>query len=433
VETYEPFASLALVMAVGFLIGLQREQSMAREATGRRTFVGGIRTFPLVAVAGALSALLARAMGPWIVVTALVVLCVPAAIAYADDVRQGRDRGLTSETAYVLTFLLGALAPSGNVLQDTASRLLVVAALGVSVTALLSMKEALHDWAARVTKDDLYATVKFLVVAVIVLPLLPNRALDPLEVLNPFHIGLMITLIAGIGFAGYVAFRTLGPGRGLGVTGLLGGLVSSTAVTLSFSGRVKENSGMADACAAGMVLSWTVMFPRLLVIVAVVHPGLARSLVLPLGAAALAGAGASFLLYRRTRAQSAAGELLSLTNPFSLGTAVKFGGLFTLILVLSKLAVASYGGGGLVATGVLAGTTDVDAVSLSAAKLVYGGVDLRTAAAAILGACGANTLAKAGIAWTIGGWAFERRVIPAVLAMIVAGTAGAVAAWKVAG
>ncbi|HTF56467.1 MAG TPA: DUF4010 domain-containing protein, partial [Planctomycetota bacterium] len=236
-----------------------------------------------------------------------------------------------------------------------------------------------------------------------------------------------------IGFAGYVAFRTLGPGRGLGVTGLLGGLVSSTAVTLSFSGRVKENSGMADACAAGMVLSWTVMFPRLLVIVAVVHPGLARSLVLPLGAAALAGAGASFLLYRRTRAQSAAGELLSLTNPFSLGTAVKFGGLFTLILVLSKLAVASYGGGGLVATGVLAGTTDVDAVSLSAAKLVYGGVDLRTAAAAILGACGANTLAKAGIAWTIGGWAFERRVIPAVLAMIVAGTAGAVAAWRVAG
>jgi len=432
-EPYEPFASLALVMAVGFLIGLQREQWMSRDGAGRRTFVGGIRTFPLVALAGALSALLARALGPWVVVASLVVLCVPVAIAYADDVRQGRDRGLTSETAYILTFLLGALAPSGSVLPDTATRLLVVGAIGVSVTALLSMKEALHEWAARITKDDLYATVKFLVVAVIVLPLLPNRSIDPLEVLNPFHIGLMITLIAGIGFAGYVAFRTLGPGRGLGVTGLLGGIVSSTAVTLSFSGRVKESPGMSDAAAAGMVLAWTVMCPRLLVAIAIVHPGLARFLALPLGAAALAGAGASFLLYRRTRSKAAPGEPLALANPFSLGTAVKFGGLITLILVLSKLAVNQWQGTGLVVTGALAGTADVDAVSLSAARLVYGGVELRTAAAAILAACGANTLVKAGIAWTIGGWDLERRVIPAVLAMIVAGSAGAVAAWRMGG
>jgi uncharacterized membrane protein (DUF4010 family) len=431
-DTWEPYASLALVLAVGFLIGLQREQSMAGEGPGRRTFVGGIRTFPLVALAGGVATLLARGLGPWITLVTFLLLAVPVAIAYADDIRQGRDRGLTSETAFVVTFLLGALGLSEGILPPEVNRQLLVASLGVAVTALLSMKEALHDWAARVSKEDLYATVKFLVVAVIVLPILPNKTWDPLEVLNPFHIGLMITLIAGLGFAGYVAFRMLGPGRGLAMTGLLGGLVSSTAVTLSLSGRAKEHPGIADACAAGMVLAWTVMCPRVLAAVAVVHPDLARRLALPLGAAAVAGALASALLYRKTRAAAAEAEPVVLKNPFELGTAVKFGALFALVLVLSKLAVDQWQGTGLVVTGALAGTTDVDAVSLSAAKLAHGGVGLGIAAAAILVACGSNTLVKAGIAWTVAGWAFGRRVLPAVLAMLVAGTAGALASWKLA-
>ena len=426
----EPYTSFALVLAVGFLIGLQREQSMAKEAQGRRTFVGGIRTFPLVAIAGGIATLLARGLGPWIALVTFLLLAVPVAIAYADDIRQGRDRGLTSETAYVVTFLLGALGMSEGILPPEVNRQLLVASLGVVVTALLSMKEALHDWAAKVSKEDLYATVKFLVIAVIVLPILPNKTWDPLEVLNPFHIGLMITLIAGIGFAGYVAFRMLGPGRGLAMTGLLGGLVSSTAVTLSLSGRAKETPRIGDACAAGMVLAWTVMCPRVIAAVAVVHSDLARRLALPLGAAAVAGALASALLYRRTRAADPEGAPFQLKNPFDLGPAVKFGGLFTLVLVLSKLAVNEFGGSGLVATGALAGTTDVDAVSLSAAKLAHGGLALGTAAAAILVACGSNTLVKAGIAWTVAGWAFGRKVMPAVVAMLIAGGAGAVAVWK---
>jgi len=383
-----------------------------------------------VALAGGVATLLARGLGPWIALVTFLLLAVPVAIAYADDIRQGRDRGLTSETAFVVTFLLGALGLSEGILPPEVNRQLLVASLGVAVTALLSMKEALHDWAAKVSKEDLYATVKFLVIAVIVLPILPNKTWDPLEVLNPFHIGLMITLIAGIGFAGYVAFRMLGPGRGLAATGLLGGLVSSTAVTLSLSGRAKEHPGIADACAAGMVLAWTVMCPRVIAVVAVVHPDLARRLALPLGAAAVAGALASAVLYRKTRTGAAESEPVVLKNPFELGTAVKFGALFALVLVLSKLAVNQFGGRGLVVTGVLAGTTDVDAVALSAAKLATGEFGLGVAVAAILAACGSNTLVKAGVAWTIAGWAFGRRVMPAVVAMGIAGVAGAVAAWR---
>jgi len=426
----EPFASFALVLAVGFLIGLQREQSMSGEGRERRSFVGGIRTFPLVALAGGVATFLARALGPWVVVAAFLLLAVPVAIAYADDVRQGRDRGLTSETAFVITFLLGALGLSEGVLPPTVSRHFLVASLGVAVTALLSLKEALHQWAAKISKDDLYATVKFLVVAVIILPLLPDRTWDPLDVLNPFHIGLMITLIAGIGFAGYVAFRILGPGRGLAMTGLLGGLVSSTAVTLSLSGKAKETPSIADACAAGIVLAWTVMCPRVIAAVAFVHPDVARTLALPLGAAAVAGALASALLYRRSRAARPDEAPVQLKNPFELGPAVKFGALITLVLVLSKLAVNAWGGRGLIATGALAGAADVDAVALSAAKLARGGLEPGTAALAVLVACGSNTGVKTVIAWTIGGAAFGRRLLPAVGVMGLAVAAGVFVAWK---
>lgn len=424
----EPYGSFALVLAVGFLIGLQREQSMASEGAPRGLFVGGIRTFPLVALAGGLAAVLARAFGAWVLVASLLAICVPMAVAYADDVRHGRDRGVTSEVAFVVTFLLGAFGLSTGILPE--ARPLIVAGLGVAVTALLSLKEALHGWVARVSKDDLYATVKFLVIAVIVLPLLPDKTWDPLEALNPRHIGLMITLIAGIGFAGYVAFRLLGPGRGLTVTGLLGGLVSSTAVTLSFSGRAKDHPGIADACAAGMVLAWTVMFPRVLVTVAIIHPDLARTLAAPLLAATFAGTVASLLFYRRVRERAAGAEPLVLTNPFKLWSAVKFGILFAAVLFLSKLAIKGFGDAGLVATAALAGTTDVDAISLSAAKLARENLGLWTAMAAILVACGSNAIVKGAMAWVLGGAAFGKRLAPVVAAMGVAAGLGALAAWK---
>src|SRR5688572_11017499 len=421
---YETAGSLGLVLAVGFLIGLQRQQTMAVEPHSRGLFVGGIRTFPLIALAGAISAMLARAYGVWIVAISLAALGVLVAIAYFDDVKHNRDRGMTSETAFVITFLLGVLALSPDVLKE--NRLLIVGGLGVAATALLSLKDALHDWAAKVSKEDIYATVKFLVVAVIVLPLLPT---DPVWELSPRKIGLMITMIAGIGFAGYVAFRVLGAGRGMALTGLLGGLVSSTAVTLSLSGRAKEHPQIAPACAGGILLSWTVMFVRLLVVVALVHRGLAKALAVPLLAAAAAGGIVTLLTYRKLRGTAGDGKSIKLSNPFSLWSAIKFGALFTAVLVLSKLAVKQFGGGGLVAIGALAGATDVDAVSLSAARFAGDGVGLRIAVIAILVACASNTIVKTVMAWVLGGTELGRRLLPAVGGMAVAAGAGALVTW----
>ena len=419
-STYDLAASLGLALAVGFLVGLQREQTMAVERGARGLFVGGIRTFPLISLAGGVSALLAGAYGAWIVGVSFAALGALVAIAYADDIKHGRDRGMTSEAAFVVTFLLGALALSPTVLPE--NRLLIVAALGVATTALLSLKDALHDWAAKVSKEDLYATVKFLVVAVIVLPLLPK---EPVWELSPRKIGLMVTMIAGIGFAGYVAYRVLGAGRGLALTGLLGGLVSSTAVTLSLSGRAKEHPAIAPACAAGVVLAWTIMFLRLLVVIAIVHLGLAKAVAIPLLAAAAAGGVTTLLLFRKMRATSAGAAEIKLKNPFSLWSAIKFGALFTAVLVLSKLAVNWLGDAGLVAMGAVAGATDVDAISLSAARFVGQGVQMGTAVLAVLVACASNTIVKGVLGWVLGGAEFGRRLLPSVTAMAVAGVGGA--------
>jgi uncharacterized membrane protein (DUF4010 family) len=185
-SAYDIAASFALVLGVGFLVGLQREQTTVTNRAARGLFIGGIRTFPLVALAGAISALL----GIWVAVAGLLVVSVPMVLAYADDVRHGRDRGMTSEVAFVVTYLLGVLGFSPQVLPE--SRHLIVAGLGVAVTALLSTKEALHGWVTRISKEDLYATVKFLVVAVIVLPLLPEvlpeKTWEPLQALKPRQI-----------------------------------------------------------------------------------------------------------------------------------------------------------------------------------------------------------------------------------------------------
>jgi len=416
---YETAGSLGLVLAVGFLIGLQRQQTMAVEPHSRGLFVGGIRTFPLIALAGAISAMLARAYGVWIVAISLAALGVLVAIAYFDDVKHNRDRGMTSETAFVITFLLGVLALSPDVLKE--NRLLIVGGLGVAATALLSLKDALHDWAAKVSKEDIYATVKFLVVAVIVLPLLPT---DPVWELSPRKIGLMITMIAGIGFAGYVAFRVLGAGRGMALTGLLGGLVSSTAVTLSLSGRAKEHPQIAPACAGGILLAWTVMFVRVVVVVALIHRDLAKALAVPLLAAAAAGGVFTLLVYRGLK-DSSGGKSIKISNPFSLWSAIKFGALFTAVLVLSRFAVKWFGGSGLIAIGAIAGATDVDAVSLSAARFVGDGVGMRVAMISILVACGSNTIVKAAMAWVLGGAALGKRLLPAVGAMGVAAGVGA--------
>jgi uncharacterized membrane protein (DUF4010 family) len=422
----ERFVSLAVSLGVGFLIGLQREQSAANQRVSDRSLLGGVRTYPLVALVGALGVLLSARFGAWIVVAGFVSFMVPLGLAYADDLRHERDRGLTSEVALVLTFLLGCLATAEGVAGSLKERLLLCASLAVAVTALLSYKDPLHKLAARVSRDDLYSTVKFGILALVVLPLLPDKGYGPYQALNPAKIGLVVVLIAGMSFCGYVAVRLLGPGKGLGVTGLLGGLVSSTAVTLSFSGRAKREPQASKACALGVILASTIMGLRVIVLVTILNRGLTIPVALPLGALTLAGAAAAAVLYVSSRKDGLGAENVQFSNPFEIGSALKFGLLFTVVLVVSKAATQAWGVPGSYLAALIAGTTDVDAVTVSLSHLAPAELPLQKASLAIFIAAATNTIVKAGIAVGLGGWSYGWRVLAAFLGMIAAGSAAAV-------
>ncbi|HEY6098568.1 MAG TPA: DUF4010 domain-containing protein [Anaeromyxobacter sp.] len=429
-DPYEPFTSLAVAAAAGLLIGLERERSKPSDEA-RLSFLGGARTHPLLALAGGVSTLAAREVGLVAVAIPFGALAMLLGLNYAGDVWRDRHRGITSEAAFLLSFLLGVLALTQGVVGTPTHKIFAVAAVAVVATFLLSSKPTLHPLAKRISTEDVTATLKFLIVAVVVLPLLPDRTYGPLDVLNPFQIGVLMVLISGISFAGYAAIRLLGARRGLGVTGLVGGVVSSTAVTISMAGRARERPDIADSAALAVTLASTVMFVRVIAIVAIVNPSLTSGVAFPMIAAAAGGVGATAVLWLRSgRALTKKEEGIAFSNPFELGAALKFALLFAVILVGSKAATVYLGTAGTYAAGLLAGTTDVDAISLSMAKLAAdGGVAREVAATTIFLGTAANTLAKGAMAAVVGGWAFGRRVLGAQVALLVAGAIGAALAW----
>lgn len=416
----KPYVDFGIALAAGLLIGLERQQSHPTPNPDG-TFLGGVRTFPLLALGGALSVVLGRAGMPWVPIVALLGVVVLIGISFSDDVRHGRDRGLTTEAAALVTFLLGGLAAAHEAIPLTRERAVIVGGTAVVVTLLLSSKPRLHGLAAKVSSDDLFSTVKFLIVAVLVLPLLPDRTIGPLDVLNPFQIGLMVVLIAGISFVGYVARRALGAGRGIAATALVGGLVSSTAVTLSFASRSKREPATVPLAAIAILLASTIMFVRVLVEVAAVHAPLLPAVAPPIGAMAACGLVAAAVLWLGARGTTATATDVELTNPFELGTALRMGLLFAVVLFASKAAQNYAGAGGMYVAALLAGTTDVDAITLSTANLAKAGLDPAVASATIVIGAASNTVVKAIIASVVGGMALGKRVLAACGAILATG------------
>src|SRR5512138_3435412 len=297
--SYEPYASLGVAAAAGLLIGLERERSRPPDEA-KLSFLGGARTHPILALVGGVSALAARQLGFAAVVVPFAALVLLLGLSYAGEVWRDRHRGITSEAAFLLSFLLGVLALTQGVVEPLSRRVFVVASVAVVATFLLSAKPMLHPLIRRVSTEDAVGTLKFLVVAVVVLPLLPDRTYGPLSVLNPFQIGVLMVLISALSFAGYAGIRLFGARRGLGVTGLVGGLVSSTAVTLSMAGRARERPDVADSAALAVMLASTVMFARVLVIVALVNPALRGHVALPMLGGVVGGLVATLVLWLRS-------------------------------------------------------------------------------------------------------------------------------------
>ena len=418
-EPYEHHLSLLTALAIGLLIGLEREQAKANTGGGA---IGGIRTYPIFALIGAVSTILGNA-AIWMPLIALLGVIALLAISYAGDVRKGADHGMTTESSVIATFLLGSLAAARGVVEPMSTRLLLVAALGVTITFLLSSKQRLHGYVAKISREDLFSTVKFLIVAAIVLPLLPREPMGPLDAINPFSVGLMVVLISGLSFLGYVAMRLYGKGRGVLLSAAIGGLVSSTATTISWSNRAKENPKLVPVAATAIAIASTIMIVRVGVLVFVINPELLRLLGPALAGAALGAIAGGLAIYKRGGKQKETDEL-DVKNPFELSNAIRFGIAFAVILLATKAARQYLGDEGLYLAAGVAGMTDVDAVSLSTARQA-GPADV-AAVIAILIAVASNTIVKSSIALAIGGKSLGKRAFVIGALIIAGGALGAV-------
>ena len=405
--------SLASALAIGLLIGAERGWS-AREAQDAQ-LSAGIRTFGLVGLLGGLGTLLAGHFGGLAWLALLLALGVLITAAYLIDQRYDQDPGLTSEIALLLTFLLGSLAL-------VHSRLLA-AGCAVVVALLLSLKEPMHSALRRLTASELSGALKLLFISLVLLPALPDQGYGPWQVFNPYATWWMVVLIAGLGFAAYVAMRLVGTRHGLLLTALLGGLVSSTAMTLTLS-RLHTQRDLHALLAAGLLATSALMFPRVLLEVMAVNPSLLGVLLWPLGAAALVYAGGALYWWRRASIgeQQASAEP-PLKNPFELAPALRFAVLLAAILLLVEAGRRELGDVGVYLVALLSGLTDVDAITLSLSRSALSELDHQVAVRGIALAVTSNSLIKAVLIAMIGGRRLAAMSLPPMAAGLGLGLA----------
>ena len=378
------FQSLAISLLLGGLVGLQRQHVDSP--------LGGVRTFPLVTVFGSLCAILAGPFGGGTLAAGMLATVVVIALG-SWQVRSAADRGITSEAAMLVMFAVGALCVSGP--------MIVAVAVGAGVAALLHFKPQLHGLVTKLGDADIRAIMQFVLITFIVLPVLPNETYDPFEVLNPHEIWLMVVLVVGISLGGYIGFKFLGPRAGLILSGVLGGIISSTATTASYARRTVRQPALVPAAATVICLATGVSFIRILLEVAVVSrtllPAVAPVLI---GLTVVSGLFA-VLFARRGSPQS---EIMpSQGNPSELKSAVMFGVLYGVVLISVAASKEYLPHTGLYVIAALSGLADLDAITLSTARLVVAErLSVDTAWRSILIAALSNLVFKLGLVFVVG-------------------------------
>ena len=399
------FGQMAISLLLGLLIGLQRERA-------DRT-IGGIRTYPLIAAFGTLSGWLAVDYGGWIVAAGLIALSALLVISNVMLARAGsHDSGQTSEVAALLLYGIGAYLVVGEPS--------VAVALGGAIAVLLHLKDPLHAFANRIGERDIAAVMQFALITLVVLPVLPDRSFGPYDTLNPFHIWLMVVLIVGIGLIGYVAYKLFGAREGAVLGGVIGGLVSSTATTASFARRAASEPAGAGLAALVIMIASAIVYARVITEVSVVARGEVGAMLPPLVVMLAASIAISTILYFRTRDHHA--PMAEQGNPADLRLAITFAAVYAVVSFVVAAVQTEFGVQALYPVALIAGLTDVDAITLSSSQLVaQGRLEPGTAWRVILVASLSNLVFKAGMVAVIGGRQLLRFILPAFGAVLVAG------------
>lgn len=410
-------AHLGMALALGLVVGFERGWHARERAEGQR--IAGVRTFGLIGLLGGLSVLLAESTSVAVVPVALAGLAAVLILAYGVRSLRDDDAGITTLTAAILTFIIGALAVSG--------RLEIAAASAVVMGLILSAKPAMHALIENVSEAELRAVFQLLLISIVALPLIPNQGYGPGGVLNPYEIWWLVVLIAVLSSTGYFAMRIIGPKRGLLVTGALGGLASSTALTLSYARMHRRAPELRVSLSVGILLACAMMFPRVWLEAFVLAPEFAWSLVLPL--AVMGTIACAALLIARTDTEATIDKnAVGISNPFELRTALQFGALLVAVMLLSHWGKQYLGDEGIYIVAVVASISDVDAITLTVARSVGDSFEPEVARRAIVLSAAVNSVTKGVLAALIGGRAMWKTV---ALPLLLAAIAGLAVAWLV--
>lgn len=380
---------LFTALLIGLIIGLERE--IAQEARKEVKFAG-LRTFGIVGLTGGIAAYL-TAQGYIIFVAALLAVATLTAIAYYRSTEIDRHLGFTTETALLLTFLLGGLA-----FFEQAAAII----LAIVVTILLAFKEPLHQFSYKIPKEEFYDSLKFALIAIVILPILPDQSYGPLGAFNPYQIWLIVVILTGISFIGYFLVKWFGAGLGLSLTGIVGGLASSTAVTTSMAMRTRETKDIEYPAMVAVTLSNLVMLARVLFLVSIFFAGLLPFIYLPIGTMCVMSVLVASYFYLRGH-RGVKGETIRLKTPFNIVPAIVFATFIAIVLFISKAALLYLGSYGLYLTSAFAGLADVDAITISTSQLAANGLAVTaTAVTAIMIAVFVNLAIHSAYAFYFG-------------------------------
>ncbi|MFO7813967.1 MAG: MgtC/SapB family protein [Pelovirga sp.] len=383
-QPYDMALTLLVALAIGLLIGIERGWSDRDEGEGAR--VAGLRTFSLIGLLGVVAALISQQAGVWFLCSVFLAVSALIIAAHISSVRANNDIGTTTAFTMMLTFALAAWSAYDQPIPALA--------ITVVVMALLGHKPVLHGWLKKITPRDFFSGIKLLIISVVLLPLLPNQGYGPWNALNPYWIWWMVVLVSGLSFLGYLIIQMAGRKTGTIITAIAGGLISSTATTLTMARFARDEQGKS-LFAGAVLLASAIMFPRVLIEVMVVHPALIHPLWIPL-VIMLTGLLCVFywIWHQQKKKRPESNLPVEHKNPLQLSMALKIGFLLAAILLLSEAAKTWFGDQGIYALALISGLMDVDAITLSLAHSAQSDLAEDVAARGILLACTTNTLIK---------------------------------------
>tara|TARA_R110000868_G_scaffold83058_4_gene234700 strand:+ start:19671 stop:20942 length:1272 start_codon:yes stop_codon:yes gene_type:complete len=398
---------ILISLGIGLILGLEREYDKLKEEQG----FAGIRTFPIVAIIGFVLGNLSQIYTLWIVIIAVSSFLLFLALSHLSIVQKHLMTGITTNLALFATLILGVMV--ANHLHKEA------VATAVVIVTLLSLKTTFNTFIRNITSEELFAFIKFSIIALLILPFLPNEDYGPEGLLNPFEIGSIVVIVSFLNFIGYFLVKYVGSKRGILLTAILGGLISSTAVAWIYASRSKESPELSKQYAAGIVIASAIMFPRLAVLAYIFNNALLPYLVIPFGILTLICLMAALILMKKDTDNPK--TEINLGNPLNIWNAIGFGGIYVAILFAVFYGNRFFGESGLYFSAMIAGLADTDAITISMAKFAAVDEKLALAANVIITATISNMIVKLGIAFFKGSKLVGKLVMLAFGSVIVVG------------